>query len=97
MNTFFFYPGESFWLAVGFLSQFMFFLRFAVQWVATEMRKESYIPESFWYLSLMGAVGLLAYSVYRRDPVFIVGLSFSFLVYLRNLYFINKKKKRELP
>jgi lipid-A-disaccharide synthase-like uncharacterized protein len=53
--------------------------------------------ESFWYFSLVGAAGLLAYSIYRSDPVFIIGLSFSFVVYLRNLYFINKKKKRALP
>ncbi len=85
--------GESFWLAIGFLSQLMFFMRFAVQWVATEIKKESYIPESFWYFSLAGAVGLLAYSIYRKDPVFIAGLAFSFVVYTRNLYYIHKKKR----
>ena len=85
--------GESFWLAIGFLSQAMFFMRFAVQWVATEIKKESHIPESFWYFSLAGAAGLLAYAIHRRDPVFIAGLAFSFVVYIRNLYYIHKKKR----
>jgi lipid-A-disaccharide synthase-like uncharacterized protein len=91
--SFWLYSQDSLWLAVGFVSQSMFFLRFLVQWIATERRKESYIPVSFWYFSLAGAAGLLSYSIYRNDPVFIVGLTFSFVVYLRNLYFIHGKAR----
>ena len=82
---------NKFWLALGFLSQFMFFMRFLIQWIETERKKESHIPVVFWYLSILGGIGLLAYSLYRRDPVFIAGNSIGILVYARNLYFIGSK------
>jgi lipid A biosynthesis-like protein len=31
------------------------------------------IPETFWYFSLAGGAMLLAYAIYRMDPVFILG------------------------
>jgi lipid-A-disaccharide synthase-like uncharacterized protein len=87
---------EVAWVAFGLVAQLMFFLRFLVQWVASERRGESYIPTAFWYLSLSGAFMLLTYAVYRRDPVFILGQSVGFLVYLRNLMLIYRKKKTAL-
>ena len=81
-----------YWLILGFISQFLFFMRFLVQWIASEMKKESHIPVSFWYLSLLGGAGLLAYSLYRQDPVFIAGNSVGLLVYARNLHLIRSKK-----
>jgi lipid-A-disaccharide synthase-like uncharacterized protein len=83
---------EILWLILGFLGQFFFFLRFFFQWLVSEKRKESIIPVSFWYFSIFGGVLLLIYSVYRRDPVFIVGQSLGVLIYARNLYFVYKKK-----
>ena len=73
------------WLAVGFVAQLLFASRFVVQWIASEIKKTSYLPVAFWYLSIAGSVGLLAYSVHRKDPVFIVGQSVAFLIYLRNI------------
>jgi lipid-A-disaccharide synthase-like uncharacterized protein len=86
-----FYCSSIFWLCVGFVSQGLFFSRFVVQWIVSEIRKESVIPVSFWYLSLIGGVGLLVYSIYRKDPVFIAGQAVGILVYLRNLFLIKKK------
>lgn len=83
---------ETAWLVIGFIAQGCFFLRFAVQWIATEKKRESHIPDIFWYFSIVGAAGLLAYAVHRKDPVFIAGPAFSFVVYARNLYFIRRKK-----
>lgn len=83
---------DVYWLVLGFIAQFIFFLRFLVQWIATEIKKESHIPVSFWYFSMLGGAGLLGYSLYRQDPVFIVGNSLGLLVYSRNLYFIHRKK-----
>ena len=83
---------ETFCLVVGFLGQILFFLRFLVQWLASEKNKKSVIPVSFWYFSLVGGGLLLAYAIMRRDPVFIAGQSCGFLIYTRNLYFIKKKK-----
>jgi lipid-A-disaccharide synthase-like uncharacterized protein len=86
---------EKVWIFVGLFGQCLFFLRFFFQWLASERKKQSVIPVSFWYFSILGAGFLLAYSVYRRDPVFILGQSFGFLIYVRNLYFIHRKKSPE--
>ena len=81
------------WTAFGFLGQCFFGSRFIVQWLASERRKESYVPVIFWYFSLFGGILLLIYSIHRKDPVFILGQSTGVLIYARNLYFIYRKKK----
>lgn len=81
------------WLAIGFFGQFMFFMRFLVQWIVSEKKKESVVPVSFWYFSLFGGLILLSYAIYRKDPVFILGQSCGAFIYLRNLMLIYKKKK----
>jgi len=86
---------ETLWLAVGFVGQLVFTGRFALQWLYSEYKKRSVIPVGFWYLSLIGSALLLGYAIYRQDPVFILGQSFGFVVYLRNLQLIarlNEKK-----
>jgi lipid-A-disaccharide synthase-like uncharacterized protein len=70
----------------------MFTMRFIVQWIASERKKKSVIPVSFWYLSLGGGLIVLAYAVYRMDPVFILAYLPGNVIYLRNLYFIYKKR-----
>jgi len=83
---------ELFWVIFGLLGQLFFFLRFFFQWIASERKKQSTIPVSFWYLSIIGGIILLIYSIYRRDPVFILGQSLGVFIYARNLYLIKKKK-----
>jgi len=73
------------WHVLGLGSQLVFGSRFLVQWLASEKRGESVIPPYFWYASLVGAVGLLAYAIHIKDPVFILGQSFGLVVYTRNL------------
>jgi lipid-A-disaccharide synthase-like uncharacterized protein len=81
-----------FWLVVGFTGQMMFSLRFIIQWWYSERRKRSVIPVAFWFFSLAGGVTLLAYAIYRRDPVFIAGQAGGLFVYSRNLYFIYRER-----
>jgi lipid-A-disaccharide synthase-like uncharacterized protein len=81
-----------YWLYLGFAGQLFFGLRFVVQWVASERKGESIIPIYFWYLSLVGSMILLAYAIFRRDPVFILGQSTGFIVYTRNLMLIYRKR-----
>ena len=85
---------EHFWLAVGLVGQFFFFSRFLVQWIASERRKESVVPVSFWFFSIGGGCVLLVYAIYRRDPVFILGQGAGLFVYLRNLYLIRRKQRQ---
>ncbi|KAA3418123.1 hypothetical protein F1715_11395, partial [Streptococcus pneumoniae] len=65
---------EMLWLGLGFLGQSLFSMRFLVQWWASERRKRSVVPLAFWYFSLAGGAALLAYAVYRADPVFHYGI-----------------------
>ena len=51
------------WTAVGFAGQALFFSRFAVQWIASERRKQSHVPVAFWWLSLLGS--LITHLLYR--------------------------------
>lgn len=78
--------GFDFWLVFGFSAQFVFFLRFIVQWIGSEKAKKSVLPIHFWYLSIIGAIMILIYAVHIKDPVFIVGQGLALLIYLRNLF-----------
>jgi lipid-A-disaccharide synthase-like uncharacterized protein len=79
------------WLVLGFIAQALFASRFVVQWISSERAGQSVVPTAFWYLSLVGALLLLIYAVYRRDPVFIVGQSMGGFIYARNLALIKRK------
>ena len=81
---------EHVWLAIGLLGQALFSARFLVQWLASERRRQSVVPRAFWYFSVGGGLTLLAYAIYRRDPVFIIGQSAGLFVYARNLWFIHR-------
>lgn len=88
---------ELFWMTVGFVGQIMFTGRFLLQWLASEKAKRSVIPVSFWIFSIAGSTMLLVYAIYQRDPVFILGQSFGFIVYFRNLHLIFREKQRTEP
>jgi len=79
---------ELVWLTVGLVAQLMFSMRFLIQWIATERARASIIPETFWYFSFVGGILLLAYAIYRLDPVFILGQATGLIIYSRNIYFI---------
>lgn len=80
------------WVVIGMIGQGVFFMRFVIQWIVSEKKRESVIPVEFWYLSIVGSLIVLAYAVYRKDPVFILGQCVGFIVYTRNLYLIYRKK-----
>ena len=84
---------ETIWLIIGFTGQGLFFTRWLVQWFRSERDRESTIPLSFWYLSLIGGLITLVYAIYRMDPVFITGQGVGTLVYLRNLMLIYRNRK----
>lgn len=84
---------ETIWIAVGLLGQGLFSARFLVQWIASERQRRSVIPVAFWYFSLGGGMILLAYALWRRDPVFILGQSTGAFIYARNLLFIHRERR----
>ncbi len=83
----------SWWVVLGFVAQAMFFMRFAVQWIASERAGRSVVPTAFWVFSVIGGLLLLIYALQRKDPVFIAGQGLGLFIYLRNLQFIMRGRK----
>lgn len=86
-------PWEVWWLVLGLVAQLLFFGRWIIQWIESERRGESYMPEFFWWLSLFGATMLLVYFVGRKEPIGTLGQLTGWIVYGRNLYLIRAKKR----
>jgi lipid-A-disaccharide synthase-like uncharacterized protein len=79
----------------GFAAQFVFFMRFVVQWYESERRGHSHIPLAFWYLSMLGGVMILIYAVLKKDLVFSCASVLSLLIYARNLMLIYRPRNRQ--
>lgn len=84
---------NTIWIGIGFVGQTLFMSRFLVQWIVSERKRESVIPMAFWWLSITGGLTLLAYAIWRQDPVFILGQSTGVIVYFRNLVLIRRKAR----
>jgi lipid-A-disaccharide synthase-like uncharacterized protein len=82
------------WNVLGSVGQLLFASRFLIQWIRSEMAGRSIIPLTFWYCSLGGGLLLLAYAIYREEPVFIAGQIPGIVVYSRNLYLIARETRK---
>lgn len=83
------------WVALGFAAQFLFTMRFVVQWIASERAKRSVVPIAFWFFSLGGGFLLFLYAIQRKDPVFIAGQGLGLAIYVRNLMLIYSHKAKQ--
>jgi len=70
------------WGSVG---QVIFILRFYVQWIDSESKKESVLTHRFWLFSGVGSFMIIVYAVLRYDPVLFLGQLSGLAIYLRNL------------
>ncbi|AMY71806.1 lipid-A-disaccharide synthase N-terminal domain-containing protein [Frigidibacter mobilis] len=84
---------EFWWVVIGLVGQLLFTGRFLVQWLASERARRSVVPVMFWWFSIGGGLILLAYAIYRKDPVFILGQSMGLLIYVRNLWLIRAERR----
>ena len=83
------------WLLLfGSAGQIIFTLRFIVQWFYSRQKHESVLPRVFWVISLIGSGVIVAYGIFRKDPVLILGQSFGFVAYIRNLMIGFKNTSR---
>lgn len=74
------------WLMLlGIAGQLIFTFRFVYQWIHSEKVKESLLPVGFWIISASGALVILVYAVFRRDPVLFISNGLGMFVYVRNI------------
>lgn len=85
-------PTDALWVTVGLLGQLMFTARFIVQWLASEKAGRSVVPVAFWYFSIAGSLVVLAYGLHKGDRVIILGQLPGTLIYIRNLWLIQRAR-----
>ncbi len=78
------------WVGLGLLGQVLFTGRMIVQWLVSEKSKKSVVPPIFWWMSLGGSTMLMLYFLWRRDPIGLLGQSFGWFIYVRNLWMIYR-------
>lgn len=89
----------SAWTLLGLSGNAIFGSRFVVQWIASERRKASVIPISFWWLSILGSLLQGLYFIFKKDKTGepdpdLVGILANVpnsIIYLRNLQLIRKQ------
>lgn len=95
--TFFHNKDVPMWLLIfGSIGQVIFSLRFVYQWIYGVLHHCSALPLGFWVWSLIGSSIIIIYAFFRLDPVLILGQSFGFVAYIRNIMIGNKSKKTAL-
>jgi len=82
------------WASIALIGQLTFGGRFVLQWIASEYKKKSHVPIAFWFISLVGSLILLIYSIHIKNPIFMLGFSLNMLIYVRNLHLIYKYGKK---
>ena len=83
------------WLCFGLCGNLTFCTRFLLQWIHSEVHRESRIPVSFWWQSIAGTLILLIYFSHRRDIVGILGYLMNVIPYTRNLILVYRKQRLE--
>ena len=78
------------WVLFGLSGQLFFGSRFFIQWFLSEIRKKSYVPTIFWYLSALGGILLFIYAIHIKDVVFIIGQGAGICIYFRNIILIRR-------
>ena len=77
----------------GSMGQVIFTLRFVYQFFYSKKHGASLLPAGFWIISLIGSTIIVSYGIIRLDPVLILGQSFGFISYTRNLIILHKSHK----
>lgn len=80
-----------FWMFVGFAGQAFWIGRLVVQAITSERLGRSVLPESFFWMSLAGALLLLAYAIFRRDWPNVMGYGPNAIPYARNLMLMRRR------
>ena len=82
------------WKIIGFLGLFIFTARWFVQLIASRIARKSVMPLSFWYLSAVGSIILIAYfSFGKPDSVGFFSNLFPLAISLYNLRLVRRERR----
>lgn len=82
------------WIGVGVLGNLTFAGRFIIQWIATELKRKSTMPNIFWHLSVVAAFLQCASFTAQREWLYALGPILNVPVYVRNLWLIYRHPER---
>ncbi len=77
---------------LGFLSSFAFGIRFIIQWIQSEKKKETIVPRSFWQFSLGGNLALVIHSFIQVQYHVCLIQGLNAVISLRNLSLMRPRK-----
>lgn len=77
------------WGSVG---QLVFTFRFIYQWISSDLIGRSILPLGFWIISMIGAIMIFIYGIFREDFVLIIAQGAGFTIYVRNAWLIIKSR-----
>jgi len=83
---------EIIWILIGLVGQLIFFSRWIVQWLFSEKYSKSYLPDSFWWLSLTGGLITFIYAWHIKSLPFMLAQFIGLIVYTRNIILTKKNK-----
>lgn len=82
------------WALFGVAAWVIFYTRFYVQWIASEVKQRSVVPVVFWYQSSVGSLMLLGWAWHTQSPLGALSQSFNLAPYSRNLIHIWREQGR---
>jgi lipid-A-disaccharide synthase-like uncharacterized protein len=88
------YAESPYWTAFGLMGNILFSLRFIIQWLHSEKRKELVVPDVFWHFSFWGSVVALIYAFHVDKLPVILGYFFLPILYARSLVLLSRGKRR---
>jgi len=88
---------HTFWALLVLTGMVLFYGRFYVQWIVSEIRGRSVIPVAFWYMSSVGSVIMFSYGVHTASANGALSHCFNILVYARNLVHIWRRSGKLTP
>lgn len=69
--------------------------RFIYQLVVSHRSQQSVLPPKFWYISLLAALMVQIYGIYRLDIVLILGQVGGIVTYVRNIMLARRSAHEE--
>lgn len=85
-----FYRDTLWWDAIGYFGNFLFSMRFILQWLQSERHKRVVVPPIFWHLSFWGSIVALIYGFHMDKLPLILSYLFLPILYARNLKLLKR-------